>query len=64
MNLLKQFSFKQRHFFEMLSSPPTEEQRIGERNMAILGWIFWLGVIGLICLGFWKVGELIIGLFH
>lgn len=58
MNIWKQFSFKQRSFFENLSSPPTEEQRIGERNQAILGWIFWIGLVGLLGLGIWKAGEL------
>ena len=60
MKLFKQFSLKSRGFMEMLTRPATEEERIGERNSRILGWIMLAGLIALLLVGVGTVGKNII----
>jgi len=61
--MINPFTLKTRGFFEKLSRPPTEEERIGERNNRILGYALLIGLVGLLIVGLVTVGKFLVGFF-
>jgi hypothetical protein len=60
--MINPFTLKSRGFFEKLTRPATEEERIGERNNAILGYTILLTLLGLVGVGLWSVGKFLVSL--
>lgn len=58
--MINPFTLKSRGFFERMTRPATAEEKIGERNNAILGYAILLGIFGLILTGLYTVGKFVI----
>ena len=61
--MINPFTLKTRGFFASMSRPPTEEERIGERNNRIIGYALLILLIGLLITGLVTMGKFLLGFF-